>query len=189
MIYRKHQLSVVIGILALCLIASSALWAQGRGLRQAGTAAAPTRDPLASLKQALNKAGATALDSSQEAALNTLVTNFRSSNQPGSSNPAEQTARDAYANAVLAKDATAATAAADNLASLLSTRQRTVMEAEAGFQIQALSVLTGNQVTALQNNVGNNGVLRVLQSLSRPGLGFGRGMMGASGQMRSANTR
>jgi hypothetical protein len=83
----------------------------------------------------------------------------------------------------------AATTAADNLASLLSTRQRSLMEAETGFQIQALSVLAGSQVTALQNSIGNNGILRVPQSLRGLGPGFGRGTMGASGQMQPANTR
>jgi hypothetical protein len=192
-IHRKHQLGAAIGMLALCLIATGALWAQGRGYRQAGAPA--TSDPLAILKQSLNKAGATALDSSQEAALNTLITNFRSAHQPGAPDPAEQTARDAYVNAILAKDSTAATTAADILASLLSTRQRTMMEAETEFEIQALSVLNGDQVAALQSTMGNNGILRVLQSLSGRGPGFGRagmgnpGMMGGRGQMRPGTSR
>jgi Spy/CpxP family protein refolding chaperone len=181
---RKYQLSVISGMLALCLMASSALWAQGRGFRPAGMGAAATRDSLASIKQALNKAGATALDSAQEAALTALITNFRKAHQPGVPDPSTQTARDAYTSAILAKNVTAATSAADNLASLLLTRQRTMMEAEAGFQIQALSVLTAGQVAALQNGIGNDGILRVLQSLSGPGPGFGRGMMGRGGQMR-----
>jgi Spy/CpxP family protein refolding chaperone len=187
-IHRKHQLSAVIGMLALCIIAAGALWAQGRGYRQAGTGAPATSDPLAILKQSLNKAGATALDSSQEAALNTLITNFRNAHQPGAPDPAEQTARDAYINAILAKDAAAAISAADNLASLLSTRQRTMMEAETGFQIQALSVLNSDQEAALQSTMGNNGVMRALQSLSGRGPGFGRGMMDA-GQMRPGTAR
>lgn len=189
MIHRKYQLSAAIGVLALCVITSSVLRAQGRGFRRAGMAASATGDPLASLKQALNKAGATALDSSQESALNTLITNFRNSNQPGAPDSSEQTARDAYVNAILAKDATAATTAADNLASLISARQRTMMEAEAGFQIQALSVLNSGQVAALQSSIGNNGILRELRSLSGPGPQFGRGMMGAKGQMRPTNVR
>jgi hypothetical protein len=193
--HRKHRLSVAIGMFALCLIAASALWAQGRGYRQAGTGASATSDPLASLKQVLNQAGATALDSNQEAALNRLITNFRTANQPGAPDPAEQTARDAYVNAILAKDSATARTAADNLASLISARQRMMMEAEAGFQIQTLSVLNSDQVAALQSGIGNNGVLRVLRFLSGPGPGFGRGMMsgsammGARGQMRPGNAR
>jgi hypothetical protein len=194
-IHRKHKLSTAIGMLALCIIAAGTLWAQGRGYRQAGTGAPATSDRMATLKQALNKAGATALDSSQESSLNELITDFRNAHQPGAPDPAEQTARDAYVHAILAKDAAAATSAADNLASLLSTRQRTMMEAETGFQIQALSVLNSDQVAALQSSIGNNGILRALQSLSRPGPGFGRGMMGGPGmmggrgQMRPGNAR
>ena len=194
-IHRKHQLSAAIGMLALCIIAAGALWAQGRGYRQAGTSAPATSDRLAILNQLLDKAGATALDSSQESSLNALITNFRNAHQPGAPDPAEQTARDAYDNAILAKDAPAATSAADNLANLLSTRQRTMMEAETGFQIQALSVLNSDQVVALQSTIGNNGILRALQSRRGPGPGFGRGMMGGPGmmggrgQMRPGNAR
>ena len=70
-----------------------------------------------------------------------------------------------------------------------------MMEAETGFQIQAFSVLNSDQVTALQSTIGNNGILRALQSLSGPGPGFGRGMMdgpgmmGGRGQMRPGNAR
>ena len=183
MINRKHQLGVFVVILTLCVIAASPIWAQGRGPRQAASGQM-TRDPLAFLKQALNKAGAAALTSDQETALNSLITNFRSANQPTSDQTTQlQAAREAYATAILAKNSGAAATAADSLAGLLAIRQRAMLEAEAGFQVQALSDLSNDQVSALVNSIGNNGVLRVLQSLIGPRPGFGRGMMGGPAMM------
>ena len=172
-------MGAVIVMLTLCVIAASPLWGQGRGPRQAGAAAQTARDPLAFLKQAMSKAGAAALDSTQEGALNTAITNFRSANAPGTPDPAVQSAREAYSNAIFAGDTASATTAADNLANLLSARQRTMLEAEASFHILALSNLHSDQVAALRNSIGNNGILRALQSLVGPGPGFGRGTMGA----------
>lgn len=194
MFNRKHQLGAVIVMLTLCVIVASPLWGQGRGFGPAAAAAQSTRDPLAFLKQALSKAGATALTSDQETALNTLITNFRSANKP-TQDPNEQAIRDQYANAILAGNLSTASSYADKLATLLSARQSTMLKAEADFQIQALHILTSGQVGALETSVGNNGILRVLQSLTRPGPGFGRGMMGgpatmgARGQIRPPNRK
>jgi hypothetical protein len=187
--------SIMVVLLALCLAATSPAWAQMRRMAQNSQSTQQQPDSLAFLKQALAKAGASALDSSQETALNTLITNFRNANKPGTPDAAEQAGRDAYVTAILARDLTSATAAADNLASLFSARQRTMLEAEASFQIQALTYLHSDQVAALQSSIGNNGILRVLQSLARAG--FPRGMGGAPGgamlgprpQMRPGNSR
>jgi hypothetical protein len=173
---NKHFAPMVVVLLTLCIFAIIPAWAQIRRMAQNTPGTQQQRDPLAFLKQALTKVGASALDSTQETELNTLITNFRNANKPSAPDAAEQAARHAYANAILAKDPTSATIAADNLASLLSARQRTMLEAEASFQIQALTYLHSDQVAALQSKVGNNGILRVLQSLIEPG--FGPGMMG-----------
>ncbi len=192
---RNHQLGAVFVILALCSLSALPVWGQGRGFRQAGSTAQTTYDPLAFLKQALNKAGAAALDSSQETALNSLITNFRNANKPGAPDAAVQAARDEYANAILSKHQSGAIAAADKLANLMSAHQQARLEAEATFQIQALSLLHSDQVASLQNSIGNNGILRVLMSLAGPSPGFGRGRMGGPGmmgpgtQMRPRNPR
>ena len=180
---RKHQLGAVFVILALCALAALPALGQGRGIRQAGSTTQMTRDPLAFLKQALNKAGAAALDSSQETALNSLITNFRNANRPGAPDAAQKAARDEYANAILSKNQSGAIAAADKLADLMSARQRAMLEAEANFQIQALSLLHSDQVASLQSSIGNDGILRVLGSLAGPGPGLGRGRMGGPGMM------
>jgi len=177
MINRKQQLGMVVVMLAALAIAAGSVWGQGRGPRFAANGqATTTRDPLAFLKQALNKAEAAALSSDQETKLNTLVTGFRNANKPAPDTN-EQTARTNFVNAILAGDTTGANGYADQLATLLSTHQSARLKAEAGFQIQALQILTSDQFAALEKNIGKNGVLRVLQSLIGPGQGFGRGMM------------
>ena len=117
------------------------------------------------------------MDSAQESALTTLISTFRNANRPAAPNSAEQAARDAYANAILSGGDPKA--AADNLASVLSARQQARLEAEAGFEIQALSILHSDQIAALQNSVGKQGLLRALSSLiGGPGGRPGFGMMG-----------
>jgi len=178
---NKKRNNYFIPVLAVLLLAGLAalgpVQAQARRLAQ-NSQGTRQRDPLASLKQALNRSGAAALDSSQETALNALITNFLNATKPGTPDGAVQAARDAYGNAILARDLKAATAAADSLADLLSARQRTMLEADANFQVQALTYLHNDQVAALQAKIGNNGILRVLQSLIRPGLGPRPGLMG-----------
>lgn len=125
---------------------------------------------------------------SQEAALDTLTTNFGNAYHSGASDPVEQTARDAYIKAILSKDSTAAMTAADSQAILLSARQRAMMEAEASFQTQIVSILNSDQVAALNSAMGNKEILRMLQSPIEPGPGFGCGLMSA-GRMRPGNSR
>jgi hypothetical protein len=138
-----------------------------------------TNSPFQFLNQALTKAGATALGSDQEAALQTAITSFRNANQPAAPTAAEQAARDSYSNAILAGNTDAAKAAADQLASVMAPRQQTRLEAEAAFAIQVLGILNSDQVAALQNSLGKQGLLRLVTALAGPGGGFGRGMMGA----------
>jgi hypothetical protein len=126
----------------------------------------------------LTKAGATALDSNQEAALQTAITSFRNTNQSAAPTAAEQAARDSYNNAILAGDKEAAKTAAGQIASLMAPRQQARLEAGAAFAIQALGILHSDQIPALQNSLGKQGLLRLVTALAGPGGGFGRGMMG-----------
>ena len=156
--------------LALCVLLATTVWGQGRGQR--------ANAPLQVLKQELAKAGATALDSNQESALQSAITNFREANRPAAPDSADKAARDDYNNAILAGNNDAAKAAADRLAGALSMRQQARLEAEATFSIQALSALHSDQIAALQTSVGKEGLLRIVTSMSGPGGGFGRGRMG-----------
>jgi len=182
---KKCSLCSVLAMLLLMhLAAGSSALAQGRRMGL-NAQSSQQRDPLAFLKRALANAGAAALASDQEASFNTLIASFLNANKPGQPDAAEKAARDAYSNAIFSKNSTAATSAADSLSALLAARQRTQLEAEAGFQIQALNILHGDQASALQNKMGVNGVLRVLQTLVGPGLRGGRpGAAGFGAQMR-----
>jgi Spy/CpxP family protein refolding chaperone len=179
---RKRLLGICVLTLVFCALVTIPSWGQ-----RAGQAKNP--GPLGFWKQALNRAGATALDSTQESALTSLISAFRAANRPAAPNSAELAARDAYADAILSGDANA-TAAADNLAGVLAARQQTRLEAEAQFAIQALAILHSDQIAALQNSVGKQGLLRVLSSLGglggRPGAGM---MMGRSGQIAARARR
>jgi hypothetical protein len=168
---RKHKVYACIIALAICAALAATVWGQGRG--QGGNA------PLQPLKQALTKVGAAALDSTQEAALQTAITSFRNANRPAAPDADEKAARDNYNSAILAGDNGSAKTAADQLANLMAPRQQARLEAEAAFSIQVLGILHSDQVTALQNSLGKQGLLRLVTGLAGPGGGFGRGMMGA----------
>ena len=166
---------------ALCITLATDVWGQ---MRRRGANA-----PLQLLRQQLNKAGAAALDSNQETALQSAIATFRSTNRPAAPEPAEKAAREDYANSILAGNNDAAKTAADKLAGLMSARQQIRLEAEAAFAIQALSILHSDQVSALEASVGKEGLLRIVSSLIGPAGGFGRGMMGAGamGSRRMGN--
>jgi len=128
--------------------------------------AQPQRDPLASLKQALSKAGASALDSSQQTALNELIAKFQNTNGPAKSDPSEQAAMDAYNNAILAKDLESATKAEGTLSKFILARLQKMMEAQPSLEIQILSYLHRDQVAALQTTMGNKGIISILRPIS-----------------------
>jgi len=172
---RKYISGAFVLALALCVTVATTVWGQGRGPRNNPGQRADA--PLQLLKQALNKAGAAALDSGQEEALRSSIMAFRNANRQGTPDPAEKAARDDYSNAIIAGNNDAARTAADKLAGLISARQQTRLEAEAAFGIQALSILHSDQIAALQTSVGKEGMLRILASMIGPGGGFGRGMM------------
>jgi hypothetical protein len=169
---RKHKPYACMIVLALCATLATTVWGQGRG--QGGSA------PLQVLKQELTKAGATALDANQESAVQSAITNFRSASRPAVPDAAEKAARDNYSAAILTGNKDSAKTAADQLASLIAPRQQARLEAEAALSIQVLTILHSDQIAALQNSVGKEGLLRLVTSLAGSGGGIGRGMMGRS---------
>ncbi len=169
----KGERTLLVGIVLLvfCTISGGTVCGQGRGQGP--------NPPIQALNQALAKASAAALDTTQESALQAAIAGFRSENQPPPPDAAEKTARDNYANAILAGDKASAKTAADQLAAVMAQRQQIRVEAEAAFAIQVLGILHGDQIAALQNSIGKEGLLRLLTAFAGPGgPGFGRGMMG-----------
>jgi len=167
----KHKVYACIVTSALCMALAATVLGQGSGQS--------TNPPFQFLNQALTKAGAAALGSDQVAALQTAITSFRSANQPTAPTAAEQAARDNYNNAILAGDTNAAKVAAEQLAGVMAPRQQARLEAEAAFAIQVLGILHSDQVAALQNSLGKQGLLRLLTAPAGPGGGLGPGMRGA----------
>jgi|WetSurSiteA1Bulk_404760.scaffolds.fasta_scaffold23296_2 hypothetical protein len=162
---QKKYLVLVFVILGLCLGAALPLSAQRRQGQRIARATQTARDPLVSLRQVLNKAGATALSSAQEQQLNDLITMFKSERKAQGQDSALQSARKNYETAILTGDVANATNAADELAKLLSTRLSARLEANASFRAKAYTVLQSDQVSALESSIGKDGLLRVLRSL------------------------
>ncbi len=155
-----------------CLVWAAPLWAQTMP-------AGPHRDPLTRLKNALQAAGASALTTDQQTQLQSQITAYKTARQGQAPSASLQADRSQLESAILAKDSAAAKAAADKIAADMAGNITSHLEDQANFAIQALSVLSGDQVTALQNHVGSAGVVRLLQSLAG---GFNRPFAG--GPMR-----
>jgi hypothetical protein len=165
-----HRAFSGIAALALCAAIATTAWSQGRGPR--------ADTPAQRIDQALTKASAAALDSTQESALQAAVASFRNTMQPAP-DAAEKNARDSYAAAILAGDGASAQTAADQLADVMAQHQKKRLEAEAAFAIQVFSILHRDQIAALQSSMGKEGLLRLVTSPAGPaGPRFGSGMMG-----------
>ena len=135
------------------------------------------RDPLAHLKNALQEAGAPALTSAQETALDALITAFRSAHQtPPTPGTAVQSARAAYDNAILNQDNAGAAAQAAIIANDQAANSLQRQTELANFGIEVIKVLksSGDQVTPLVTRFGTGGAVRLVLSLAG-GPGFGRG--------------
>jgi hypothetical protein len=152
---------LVAAVLILCVTAAlpGALLAQA----PKGTTTAPdhTPDPLGHLKQALSNAGATALTTSQETALTTLITNFRTANVGTAS-----TTRLAFDNYILAGDAAHAIALIPALEAERNSKELARAEAEVTFAASAAQLLSVAQVSALQQKLGVDEVVRLIDSLA-----------------------
>jgi len=164
------------GVLAaVCVIAVLPIMAQT-------TTNMPARDPLMPLKRALETAGAPALTAAQETQLNTLISGFRTANVPQQPTAAVQAARAAYESAIIGGDLSGAGTQIKVLVNERVARQTDTMTALAKFSITALGVLAANpdQTKLLLKQVGNRGVVRVLEALAG-GPGIGGGRMGGPG--------
>jgi len=159
-------------VLILCLGAGSLAMAQMMN-RPAGQG-----NSLARLQRAIQQSGAPALTTEQQNQLQTLIQNYRSSQQSTDPNSAVQTARQNLENAVLRGDQNGANAAADALAGAMTANMTRRLEAQAAFEIQALTILQP-QATALKQELGNSGLLGLLGSLAGgPGMRAGMGLSG-----------
>jgi hypothetical protein len=175
---NKSKMILVSGILAaVCIAALLPLMAQT-------TAKMPARDLLMPLKRALEAAGAPVLTATQETQLNGLIAEFRTANAPQPPSAAKQAARLAYESAILAGDPVALAKQVGIIVSDDSALETARMTAIANFAITALKVLGNNsdQTKLLQKQFGNQGVVRIIESLvGGPGPGGARGRMGGPG--------
>lgn len=170
----KH---LVLYFAALCLIVS-ALMAQPQQRQQRsqqgpqqGPPGPPQHDPLAGLKHVLTDAGAPALSAEQEQQLMQLIETARANHPKGPNETPNETmdaARRAYDNAIVAGNLAAANAQAAIIAQQISADVSTHLQAEAKFKIEALNVLksNANQITALTQRIGTEGLSHLLNSLA-----------------------
>jgi hypothetical protein len=150
--------------LLFCLLTASATTSLAQTQTQ--------RDPLAGLKRAITRANAPALTTQQETALTTLITNYRDS-LPDEPDAQLEAAREAYDAAILARNATAAATQAQAIATRSAALTLAKLQGEATFEIAVLNNLnSGGQLAPLTTELGNDGVLRLVNSLAG-GRGFG----------------
>jgi len=128
-----------------------------------------TPDYLRPLKQALANAGATALTSDQETAIQTLITNFRTSTE---STPSAT--RLAYDNDILTGNVAGAIALIPALNAEQAQQEQARQEAEISFAAAVVKALSSAQLSALQQKLGADDTVRLIQSLAGgPGGGHG----------------
>jgi len=170
--FTNHVIQTVIkAALLLCVAVAGVQLTTAQGTR-------PARDTLGGLKRALQEAGAAALTSDQETALNTLIASFRENNRPQGPSTELQAARKAYNDAILAGNADAAKAAQAQVDSLITAGSAARQQARINFQVAAIKILTGAQVTALVQKFDEGRVVGLIGSLAGgPGgpRGFGHG--------------
>jgi Spy/CpxP family protein refolding chaperone len=165
-----NRFTTTVMVTVLCLAVGSLAWAQNRNGMQRGQGV-PQRNALGFLQRAIQKSGAPALSSDQQTQLQTLIQNYRSTLSSTGPDAAVQTARQNFEAAVLSGKSTDAEAAADALASAMASNIPKRLRAQADFEVQALAILQP-QASALQQELGNNGLFQLLQSLAGgPGMG------------------
>jgi len=136
-------------------------------------------DPLMPLTRALSDAGATALTTTQQTAIESLMDVFRTSTQTVS---AAQSAYDGY---IISGDATDAEALIPTLLAEKSTREEERMKAEATFSIGVVNALSSDQLTALKAKFDDEQLVSIIQSLVG---GPGAHDMGAPPQSTTSST-
>ncbi len=123
------------------------------------------RNPLARLNRVLESAGAPALDSNQQQ-LKSLISDYRAAHPRGTPDAALQSARKELENAILAKDSAGVASAAGKISAEMSSRANVRIQELGKLEIQALTLLSNEQVSALKTQLGNAGLMRVLRLLT-----------------------
>lgn len=149
----------------ICLSLSMSLWAQT-------SSSHAKRDPVARLTNALQSAGTSALTSDQQQQLQSLIAGYKAAHPAGAPDPVLQSARNDLQTAILAKNSAGVADPAGKIASEMANNTTSRLEGLANFSIQALGILSSDQITALQTRLGSARLVRLLESLA--GGGFGR---------------
>ena len=173
MVFRMKRRSLLApAILSLCITAAlpNLLLAQGA---TSSTTTDQTPDQLGRLKQALSSAGATALTTAQETALTTLIESFRTANTPAIS-----ATRLAYDNYILAGEPTQAIALIPTLAAEQAAQDLSRTPAGVTFAANAVAILLTSQLNLLQQALGTDGLVQLIQSLAGGPAGPGNGQGG-----------
>jgi hypothetical protein len=172
---RKLIGLVVVAAIVLCVgaVMSGTLLAQ-RPMDLSGSAQAP--DMLRSLKAALSDAGASALTSDQETQIQALITDFRTTTAPTTSN-----ARLAYDNYILTGNATGAAALIQTLMSEQTAQDLGRLQAQVAFSVSVVRALQSSQLSLLQQKLGADGLVQLIQSLAGGPGGPGGGPGGRGG--------
>jgi hypothetical protein len=118
------------------------------------------------LAGSLIRVGAPALTEEQVEQLRSLLSEFRESlGSADGPDGAIREAREAFQSAILSGDAVAAGAQADVIASQTAEMTRTRLENQAYLSIQVLDILSEEQIAAVLERIGTDGLSRLLGSL------------------------
>jgi hypothetical protein len=125
-----------------------------------------TMDVLAPLKDALQKAGAAALTSTQETSIKALIDDFRNAHQASAPSTTMQAALATYENAILNSDRSTAALEAKAIAAAQADEMATRETESATLAINILGYLNSTQVNALITQQGKSGLVRLLLGLA-----------------------
>ena len=149
---------VSVAVIALCALTGYSAVARADQNQQSS-------DPFRFLSRALSEAGAPALTTAEETALNTLITAYENA-LPDEPDTALEAARTAYRDAILAGNLAAATTQATIIANRTAALTSARLVARAQFEIGVLAVLNSNgQLTLLNTRFGTDRVLEIVDSL------------------------
>ncbi len=133
-------------------------------------------NPMVRLKNALEAASAPQLTVGQEQSITRLITAYQDAHPHQTPNSTVQSARDAYANAILKGqyDESSVEVIVNTMAANAAAR----LKDEAAFAISVIQILTTDQVNLTEQNLGTNRFVRLLVSLTTGTIGPENGLMG-----------
>jgi hypothetical protein len=151
---KLRRKTVTVIALLLCAITG--------GMTVTMAAPAKERNALAGLSRAISRAGAAALTSDQQAQLNALVATYQAA-LPDEEDEVLEAAREAYDDAILAGNLTAAATQATIIANRTAALTTARLQARAQFLVGVLAVLrSGGQLDALIAAFGEDRVLDLI---------------------------